>query len=51
VAAAIKPAEAPVAAPQYGIGLPLFDVQPDADVSEVAVRGEGDASGEPPRAG
>ena len=51
VAAAIKPAEAPVAAPQYGIGLPLFDVQPDADVSEVAVRGDGDASGEAPRAG
>ncbi|MBW8850069.1 MAG: ribonuclease E [Xanthomonadales bacterium] len=51
VAAAIKPVEAPVAAPQYGIGLPLFDVQPDADVSEVAVRSEGDASGEAPRAG
>ncbi len=48
VVAAVEP---PVAAPQYGIGLPLFDVQPDADVSEVAARGEGDATGEAPRAG
>ena len=49
--AAVAAAEPPVAAPQYGIGLPLFDVQPDADVSEVAARGEGDATGEAPRAG
>ncbi len=42
--------DAQIAAPQYGIGLPLFDAQPDADLSDLRRR-DAKADGDKPQAG
>ena len=42
--------DAQIAAPQYGIGLPLFDAQPDADLSDL-MRRDAKADGDKPQAG
>ena len=43
--------DAQIAAPQYGIGLPLFDAQPDADLSDLARRDAKADDGDKPQAG